>query len=158
DTDSEIDAAFATVSQERLGALAVAGSPFFDTRRDKVVALAARDSVATMYHSREFTEAGGLISYGISFPDLYRHVGANAGRILRGPNLGIYPFSGPPNLSCHQSYYSQGARPYHSAVARHPGQRADRVVLRFVHADCCICSQQQLTTGVGYPTPLRCSI
>jgi len=59
DTDSEIDAAFVTVSQERLGALAVAGSPFFDTRRDKLVALAARHSVATMFISANLPMQAG---------------------------------------------------------------------------------------------------
>ncbi len=60
-TDREIEAAFETVAQHRIAALAVAASPFFDTRRDKLVALAARHAVPTMYHFREFAAAGGLM-------------------------------------------------------------------------------------------------
>src|SRR5262249_52685402 len=65
-TDNEIDAAFQTVTQQGIAALAVAAAPFFDTRRAKLVALAARHGVPTMYHFREFAEAGGLVSYGKS--------------------------------------------------------------------------------------------
>jgi putative ABC transport system substrate-binding protein len=83
-TDGEIDAAFETVGQQRIGAVAVAASPFFDTRRDKLVALAAHHAVPTMYHFREFVAAGGLISYGLSFPDAYRQVGVYCGQILKG--------------------------------------------------------------------------
>ena len=83
-TDAEIDAAFAAIAQDRIAALAVAASPFFDTRREKLVALATRHAVPTMFHFREFVAAGGLISYGINFADAYRQVGVYAGRILKG--------------------------------------------------------------------------
>jgi putative ABC transport system substrate-binding protein len=83
-TDREIDAAFETVAQRRIVALAVAGAPFFDTRREKLVALAARRAVPAMYHFREYAEAGGLMSYGIDLPDVYRQVGDYAARILKG--------------------------------------------------------------------------
>ena len=71
-TDREIEAAFETVAQDRIGALAVGASPFFDTRRNTLVALAARHAVPTMYHFREFAAAGGLMSYGIDPVDAYR--------------------------------------------------------------------------------------
>src|SRR6185312_16482983 len=61
-TDREIDAAFETIGRERIAALAIGGSPFFDTRRDELVALAARSALPTMYHTREFAADGGLIS------------------------------------------------------------------------------------------------
>ena len=83
-TDGEIDAAFETVARERIAALAVAASPFFDTRRAKLVALAARHAVPTIYHFREFADAGGLVSYGIDPADVYRQVGVYAGRVLKG--------------------------------------------------------------------------
>jgi putative ABC transport system substrate-binding protein len=83
-TDSEIDAAFETVLQQRIGALAVGAAPFFDTRREKLVSLAARHKVPTMYHFREFAEAGGLVSYGIDPKDVYRQVGVYTGQILKG--------------------------------------------------------------------------
>jgi putative tryptophan/tyrosine transport system substrate-binding protein len=83
-TDREIEMAFEIVAHDRIGALAVAASPFFDARRDTVVALAARHAVPTMYHFREFAAAGGLMSYGIDPIDAYRQVGVYAGRILKG--------------------------------------------------------------------------
>ena len=84
DTDDEIEAAFQTVTRQGIAALAVAAAPFFDTRRAKLVALAARHAVPTMYHFREFAEAGGLVSYGIDPADVYRQVGVYAGRVLKG--------------------------------------------------------------------------
>ena len=83
-SDGEIETAFETLARENIVALAVAADPFFDTRRDKLVALATRHAVPAMYHFREFAAAGGLISYGINFPDAYRQVGIYAGRILKG--------------------------------------------------------------------------
>jgi putative ABC transport system substrate-binding protein len=83
-TDAEIAAAFEAATQQRIAALAVTASPFFDTRRDKLVALAVDHAVPTMYHFREFAEAGGLVSYGIDAPDVYRQVGSYVGRILKG--------------------------------------------------------------------------
>jgi len=94
-TDREIEAAFKTVAQDRIGALAVAASPFFDTRRDTLVALAARHAVPTMYHFREFAAAGGLMSYGIDPVDAYRQVGVYAGRILKGAKPADLPVLQP---------------------------------------------------------------
>ena len=83
-TDAEIGAAFEAAAQRRVAALAVAADPFFDTRREKLVALAARFAVPAMYHFREFAQAGGLVSYGIDASDVYRQVGVYVGRILKG--------------------------------------------------------------------------
>src|SRR5262249_52750253 len=94
-TDREIEAAFETVAQGHIGALAVAASPFFDTRRDTLVALAARYAVPTMYHFREFAAAGGLMSYGIDPVDAYRQVGVYGGRILKGANPADLPVLQP---------------------------------------------------------------
>ena len=74
-TDQEIESAFESVAPQHIQALAVAADPFFDTRRQKLVALAARYALPTMYHFREFAAAGGLVSYGISASDAYRQVG-----------------------------------------------------------------------------------
>jgi putative tryptophan/tyrosine transport system substrate-binding protein len=90
-TDREIEAAFETVTQQRIPALAVAASPFFDTRRDKFVGLAARHTVPTIFHFPEFVEAGGLMSYGIDFSDAYRLVGVYTGRVLKGAKPGDLP-------------------------------------------------------------------
>ena len=83
-TDREIDAAFETITQQRIPALAVVGSPFFDTRRDKLVALTARNAVPTMFQFREFVEPGGLKSYGANISEAYRQVGVYTGRVLKG--------------------------------------------------------------------------
>jgi putative ABC transport system substrate-binding protein len=94
-TDREIEAAFETIAQHRIAAVAVAASPFFDTRRDKLVALAARHSVPTIYQFREFVAAGGLVSYGIDPIDAYRQVGVYAGRILKGAKPSDLPVLQP---------------------------------------------------------------
>jgi putative ABC transport system substrate-binding protein len=83
-TDREIDVAYETVAQQHIDALLVTADPFFDTRRAKLVALAARHKVPTMYHLREFPAAGGLVSYGVDFADVYRQVGIYTGRVLKG--------------------------------------------------------------------------
>jgi len=83
-TPSEIDAAFATMRQRRVGALFVGADPFLSSRRQQIVALAARDAIPTMYTNREFVEEGGLISYGNSTEDGYIRAGVYAGRILNG--------------------------------------------------------------------------
>ena len=80
----EIDAAFATMLRERPDALFVGGDPFFNSRRLQLTLLAMRHAVPAIYASREFANAGGLMSYGPSFLDAYRQVGVYVGRILKG--------------------------------------------------------------------------
>jgi putative ABC transport system substrate-binding protein len=94
-TDRELDAAFETIAQQRIAALAVTADPFFDTRRDKLVALAARHAVPTMYHFREFAVAGGLISYGIDTLETNRQLGVYAGQILKGAKPADLPVMQP---------------------------------------------------------------
>jgi putative ABC transport system substrate-binding protein len=94
-TDSELDAAFETVTQQRIGALAVTTDPFFDTRRDKLVALAASHAVPTMYQFREFVAAGGLMSYGVDSVDNYRQAGVYTGRVLKGAKPADLPILQP---------------------------------------------------------------
>ena len=84
-SQSEIDAAFTTLVEQRADALLVTGEPlFFGTARDQLIALAARHAVPTIYQFRQLTEAGGLMSYGTSLADAQRISGVYAGRILRG--------------------------------------------------------------------------
>jgi|SRR5262245_32182507 len=81
---SEIAAAFATMRQRRVGSLFVGADPSLSSRRQQIVALAARDAIPTMYTNREFVEEGGLISYGNDTADGYVRAGVYAGRILNG--------------------------------------------------------------------------
>jgi putative tryptophan/tyrosine transport system substrate-binding protein len=81
---AEIDAAFTAMKERRANALMVAGDPFFDTARERIVGLAARSSIPAIYHWREFVTDGGLMSYGASINDAYRQAGDYAGRIIRG--------------------------------------------------------------------------
>jgi putative ABC transport system substrate-binding protein len=83
-TDAEIDAAFASFPQRRIGGLLVNPDPFLLGRRDQIAALALRDRVATIFHTPEPVRAGGLMSYGASFMDAHRQVGLYTGRILKG--------------------------------------------------------------------------
>jgi putative ABC transport system substrate-binding protein len=94
-TDRELDEAFATITKQHIAALAVAADPFFDTRRDKLVALAARHAVPTIYQFREYTAAGGLMSYGNDSLDVYRQAGVYTGRILKGESPGNLPVLQP---------------------------------------------------------------
>jgi putative tryptophan/tyrosine transport system substrate-binding protein len=81
---SEIDTAFATLAQMRVQGLLVAGDPDFTSRRDQLVALAARYAVPAIYPFREFPAVGGLMSYSSSLADAYHQVGIYTGRILKG--------------------------------------------------------------------------
>jgi putative ABC transport system substrate-binding protein len=83
-TDREIDAAFVSLVQARTGALFVSSNFLFNSRIEQVTALAARYAIPTLYSSREFVVAGGLISYGISLIEHYRQIGLCTGRILKG--------------------------------------------------------------------------
>jgi putative ABC transport system substrate-binding protein len=83
-TESDFNAAFSDLVRQRAGALQVCGSPFFNTRREQLVVLAARHAVPAIFEWRDFAVAGGLMSYGTSLSDAYRQVGVYAGQILKG--------------------------------------------------------------------------
>jgi len=85
--------AFATISQARVPALLLANDPFFFIERDRLVALAARHALPTMYFFREFVAAGGLISYGSHLADGYRQVGVYAAKILKGARPADLPIA-----------------------------------------------------------------
>ena len=82
--ESEIDDAFNSLARTRADALLVGPGPFYDSRRDKLVALAAKIAIPAAYESRATAVVGGLISYGASVQDGYRQVGIYTGRILKG--------------------------------------------------------------------------
>ena len=84
DGEHDFDAVFTNLAQQRVDALVVHTEPFFLSRRDHLVELAARHSIPTIYGLREFAAAGGLISYGTKLSDSYRQVGIYTGKILKG--------------------------------------------------------------------------
>jgi putative tryptophan/tyrosine transport system substrate-binding protein len=93
-TESEMNAAFASLAELRVGALIV-GDPFFLSRPEKVSALAARYAVPTVYDFRVYVAAGGLMSYGTSLTDTYRNVGTYVGKILKGAKPADLPVQQP---------------------------------------------------------------
>src|SRR5262249_42090584 len=83
-SERDFDAAFATLVQGRVGALLVPGDPFFMIRREELIKRAARHPLPAIYDIREFTAAGGLLSYGASYTDMYRLMTGQVVQILRG--------------------------------------------------------------------------
>jgi putative ABC transport system substrate-binding protein len=83
-TIREIDTAFAALAAERADALLVGGDGFFNSRRVQLAMLAVRHAVPASYAVRDYVDAGGLMSYGSNFTDVFRQAGTYTGRILMG--------------------------------------------------------------------------
>jgi putative tryptophan/tyrosine transport system substrate-binding protein len=94
-TDYELEAAFGSLVREGVGALLVAADPYFDTRRDRIVAFAAQQRLPAIYHFREYAVAGGLLSYGVSITDAYRQFGVYTAKILIGAKPADLPVLQP---------------------------------------------------------------
>jgi putative tryptophan/tyrosine transport system substrate-binding protein len=94
-TTGEIAAAFATLIEQKAGALLISADASFDAARDQITSLAARHAMPTMFLNRASTEAGGLLSYGPDVSEVNHQVGLYAGRILRGEKPGDLPVQAP---------------------------------------------------------------
>ncbi len=126
--DHELDAAFATLVQNRADAVVVAPDPFLDSKPDRVIALAARHAVPAIYQWREFVVGGGLISYGTSLTDAHRQQGVYVGAHPEGDKAG--GLAGHPANQVRvgdQSQDREGARPHRATDATRPRRRGDRM-------------------------------
>jgi putative ABC transport system substrate-binding protein len=83
-TDEELEVAFATLVREGVGALLIGADPYFDIRRDRIVAFAAQRRLPTIYQFREYAIAGGVMSYGQNFAEIYRQIGLYTVKVLNG--------------------------------------------------------------------------
>jgi putative tryptophan/tyrosine transport system substrate-binding protein len=94
-SDDDFNIAFATMANEKIAALFVSGSPYFVSKREKLVALAASQRIPAIYAWRAIPAAGGLMSYGASFTEQARQAGIYAGRILKGERAADLPVLQP---------------------------------------------------------------
>jgi len=97
-TEQEFEAVFAGLTRLGADGLAISGDPFFNIRADHLGALSLKHAFPTIYQTREFAIAGGLISYGSSFQEQYRLAGAYTARILKGEKPGDLPVQQPTKL------------------------------------------------------------
>jgi len=94
-TEQDIDAAFASMAQQRVAGLVVSADAAMNAHRGRIIALAARHAIPASYSSREYVLAGGLMSYGAHLYDRYRQGGVYAGRLLKGERLADLPVQQP---------------------------------------------------------------
>jgi len=90
-SESDFEGVFAKLHQSGAGGLVIAGGPFFVSHREQLAAMALRHAVPVAFQHREFTAAGGLLSYGSDISDSYRLTGIYTGRILKGDNPADLP-------------------------------------------------------------------
>jgi putative tryptophan/tyrosine transport system substrate-binding protein len=97
-TEGEFEGVFATMAERNAGGLLVGSDPFFNSRRARLIALAAQHRLPAIYEWRDFAIEGGLMSYGTVLTEAYRQLGAYAGRILKGEKPGDLPIVQPTNF------------------------------------------------------------
>ncbi len=95
DADTELDAALASLVEQRVGAFLVTADPFFDTQLHQIVGFAAQKRLPAIYQFREYAVAGGLISYGPNVAESYKNAGTYVGRILKGEKPADLPVMQP---------------------------------------------------------------
>jgi putative ABC transport system substrate-binding protein len=98
-TAIELEEVFSTIPKLRADALAMAGEPFFDSQRERIVALSRQHGIPACYPWREYVLAGGLMSYGTSLPDTYRQAAVYVGRILKGEKPADLPVMQPTKFA-----------------------------------------------------------
>ena len=126
-SESEIDSSFAAFVQLGVGALLVSDDPYFESQRVQLLTLAARHAVPAIYDTRDYTAAGGLVSYGLSFADVSRQVGIYVGRILKGEKPADLPVVQPTKFELAQPQDRQGTKSERPADAPRPRRRGDRM-------------------------------
>jgi ABC-type uncharacterized transport system substrate-binding protein len=94
-SERDIDSAFSTLQEQEAGGLLVQSGPLFTAKREKIVALATRYAVPTIYAQREFVDVGGLMSYGVNFLEIYGQLGVYTGRMLKGEKPADLPVMQP---------------------------------------------------------------
>ena len=93
-----VDTAFAAITRERIGALVVLPDAMFRNQHRRIIDLAAKNRLPTMYWSRELVEAGGLMAYGANFPDVFRQAATFVDKIVKGAKPGDLPIEQPARL------------------------------------------------------------
>ena len=124
-TERDLDNLFTTFVEQRVGALLVAADPFFANRRAQLIALIERYAIPAIYQFREFSVAGGLMSYGASLPESYRLAGMYTGRVLKGEKPADLPVFSRQVRAGHQSQDRQSSWLDDSEIA---AWRADEVI------------------------------
>ena len=127
-SESEIEPAFESLERKGAGALILLPDPNFLTKRNQIVALAARHLLPSMYFGREFAVAGGLMTYSASLTEAYRLAGNYVSRILKGEKPADLPVVQPTRFELvDQPQDRQGARPRNPADPARPRRRGDRM-------------------------------
>jgi putative ABC transport system substrate-binding protein len=125
-TPAELEPSFESIVKQSAGALVVQNDPFFDSQRDRLIALAAQHAIPAIYHIREYPAAGGLMSYGASLLDAYSQVGIMTGRVLKGEHPQEMPVLQPTRFEL--VINSKTARSLHLAVSPQMLALADEVI------------------------------
>jgi putative tryptophan/tyrosine transport system substrate-binding protein len=125
-TPAELEPSFESIVKKSAGALVLQNDPFFDSQRDRLIALAEQYAVPSIYHIREYPAAGGLMSYGASLLDAYRQVGTMTGRVLKGEHPQDMPVLQPTRFEL--VINSKTARSLHLTIPPQMLALADEVI------------------------------